>query len=54
MWTWTCTACGEVFTGETKREAEGKFIDHARAEHNPKTIVSTESGGAPSNENGGE
>lgn len=47
MWIWTCSACGEKFTGWTKREAEGKFTDHARAEHNPKLIVSMAEEGSP-------
>lgn len=37
-WTWTCTACGEAFGGDTKDEAQGKFLSHANEKH-PKAII---------------
>lgn len=47
MWIWTCSACSERFTGWTKQAAEEAFFTHARAEHNPTTILSTTMEGSP-------
>lgn len=40
MWTWTCTACGALFTREDKADAQAAFNEHAMTTHNPKVVLS--------------
>lgn len=40
MWSWKCSACGEEFLHAKEAEAERMFLEHARAAHNPKTLLS--------------
>lgn len=44
-WEWSCSACPEVFEGDSADEAQAKFLTHAREVHNPKMIVSVNSDG---------
>ncbi len=39
MWTWTCTACGDVSEGATQQEARGKFFAHVAEKHSTAKVV---------------
>lgn len=40
MWTWTCTACGALFTRDEKADAQAAFNEHAMMTHNAKVVLS--------------